>query len=122
MSAHGHSDDPHDFAHPMPVAVLLAVFLALVFLTVVTVVQANFDFGSYDIAIVMCIATLKAVLVAVFFMHLAYDKPFNAILFIASFVFVALFVIATISDSKLTSDSFEPIVDETVPVLSEPAE
>jgi cytochrome c oxidase subunit 4 len=112
MAAHGHSNDGYDFAHPMPVPVLLAVFFALVFLTILTVVQTNFDFGSFEIAIVMIIATIKAALVMAFFMHLAYDKPFNIIVFMSSFVFVALFVIFTLSDSKMTSPSFEPVVEE----------
>lgn len=129
MSAHGHSESAHgehghgregyDFAHPMPVPMLLAVFGALVFLTIVTVAQASFDLGSFDIAVVMGIATLKACLVAFFFMHLAWDKPFNVILFLGSFVFVALFMIFTMSDSNLTSDSFEPVVDDVVPMVSE---
>ncbi len=117
MSAHGHSDDGHDFAHPMPIPMLLAVFFALVFLTIVTVAQANFNIGSFDIAIVMGIATIKACLVMAFFMHLAFDKPFNVIVFLSSFVFVGLFVIFTLSDSRMTAGSMEPIVEEAAPVV-----
>ena len=120
MSAHehsgdGHSGDGHDFAHPMPIPVLLAVFFALTFLTILTVGQASFDFGSFDVAIVMVIATIKAALVMAFFMHLAFDKPFNIIVFLCSFVFVALFVIATLSDSQMTSNSFEPRIEDVAP-------
>lgn len=114
MSAHGHSDD-YDFSHPIPVPVLLGVFAILVLLTFVTVGQASFDFGSWDVAIVMAIATIKAGLVMAFFMHLAYDKPFNAIVFLSSFVFVALFVIFTVSDARMTSGAMEPIVEDVVP-------
>ncbi|MFK8114912.1 MAG: cytochrome C oxidase subunit IV family protein [Rubripirellula sp.] len=121
MSAHGHSDDGHDFAHPMPIPVLLGVFFALTFLTIVTVAQASFDFGSWDIMIVMVIATIKATLVMAFFMHMAFDKPFNVIIFLGSFIFVGLFVIFTLSDSQLTSGSFEPTLDDVVPALVEPA-
>ncbi|MGB0598883.1 MAG: cytochrome C oxidase subunit IV family protein [Rubripirellula sp.] len=119
MSAHGHSEDGHDFAHPLPVPMLLAVFGALVFLTIVTVAQASFDFGKYDVAIVMAIATIKAGLVMAFFMHMAFDKPFNVIVFLSSFVFVGLFVIFTLSDSAMTSESFEPKIDDVVPVVVE---
>ena len=117
MSDHGHDshDDGQHFAHPMPVPALLAVFGALTVLTIITVAQASFDFGSYDIAIVMIIATIKATLVGAFFMHLAHDKPFNIICFVGSFVFVGLFVIFTMSDSALTSKDFIP-VDDAVPV------
>ena len=121
MSAHGHSDDGHDFAHPMPVPVLLAVFFALTLLTIITVAQASFNFGSWDVLIVMGIATVKACLVIAFFMHLVYDKPFNMIVFMSSFVFVGLFVIFTLSDSQLTSGSFEPKIDDVVPTVVEVA-
>lgn len=119
MSAHGHSEDGHDFAHPMPVPMLLAVFFALVFLTIVTVAQASFDLGGLDIAVVMGIATVKAGLVMAFFMHLAYDKPFNIIVFLSSFVFVGLFVIFTLSDSKMNSPDFIPVVDEPIEAVVE---
>ena len=121
MSAHGHSDDGYNFAHPLPVPLLLAVFFALVLLTIITVAQANFDIGSLDIVVVMAIATVKAALVMAFFMHLAYDKPFNIIVFMSSFVFVALFVIFTLSDSKMTAKDFEPVVEEAAPAAVEAA-
>lgn len=113
-----HAEDGYDFAHPMPVSMLLAVFGALVVLTIVTVAQASFDLGSFDIAVVMAIATVKAVLVGMFFMHLAHDKPFNIAIFLGSFVFVGLFVIFTLGDSQMTADSFEPIVDDVVPAAT----
>lgn len=124
MSAQAHGDDSHghgehDFAHPLPIPVLLAVFAALVVLTGITVGQASFDMGSFDVVIVMVIATIKASLVMAFFMHMAYDKPFNVICFLGSFVFVALFVIFTLGDSRGTSDSFTPKVDDIVPVVAE---
>jgi cytochrome c oxidase subunit 4 len=122
MSAHGHGDDGHDFAHPMPIPILIGVFVALVTLTIITVGQASFDMGNFDVAIVMIIATIKAGLVIAFFMHLAYDKPFNIIVFMSSFVFVGLFVIFTLSDSQGTSDSFQPKVDDVVAMVTETPE
>ena len=115
MSAHGHSEDGHDFAHPMPVPILFAVFFALTVLTIITVAQASFNFGSWDVAIVMIIASIKAGLVMAFFMHLAFDKPFNVIVFLGSFIFVGLFVIFTLSDSQMTAGAMEPKADDTVP-------
>ena len=119
MSSHGHSDDGYDFAHPISLSLLFGTFFALVFLTIVTVAQSNFDFGSYDVAIVMFIATIKAALVAFFFMHLAFDKPFNNIVFFASFVFVGLFILFTLSDSQMTAHDMIPVVDEIVTTTSD---
>lgn len=104
----------------MSVQTLLIVFFALTFLTIVTVAQASFDFGAFEVAVVMVIATIKAILVMAFFMHLIADKPFNAILFIGSFVFVGLFVIFTLGDAMMTSGSFEPVIDEMAPAVANP--
>ncbi len=134
MSAHDHSaehalssshGDGHDFAHPMPVPTLLAVFAVLVGLTIITVAQASFSglFGDFDVAVVMIIATIKAVLVGYFFMHLSHDKPFNIVVFISAFVFVGLFIIFTLSDSQLTTQDMIQVQD-SVPTsaVAEPAQ
>jgi cytochrome c oxidase subunit IV len=123
MASHAHTSDPHhregyDFAHPFPVWGLLAVFVALTILTVITVAQANFDLGNLDVAVTMVIATIKASLVMLFFMHLAFDKPFHLIVFLSSFVFVALFVILTLSDARMNANTFEQVYDEPPPVAS----
>jgi len=99
---------------------LLAVFVALTILTIITVFQASFDLGSLDVAVTMVIATIKATLVMLFFMHLAFDKPFNLIIFLSSFVFVALFIIFTLSDSSMNSYAFEPVVDEVMTTTAAP--
>ena len=122
MSAHGHSEDGYDFAHPMPVPVLLAVFFILVILTIITVAQSNFSFGNWEVAVVMVIATIKAILVGAFFMHLYQEKPFNIIVFLSSFVFVGLFVIFTIGDSQATSPDFITVDDAVPTVEMAPAE
>ncbi|MEM6688476.1 MAG: cytochrome C oxidase subunit IV family protein, partial [Planctomycetota bacterium] len=119
---HGEHGDGQHFAHPMPVPMLLGIFFTLVILTIITVVQAGFDLGSFDVVVVMVIATIKAALVAFFFMHLAYDKPFNVIVFFSSFVFVALFIIFTLSDKKLTDGDTVYKQDDVVPAVAEAAE
>jgi len=126
MAAHAHSAaSPHregyDFAHPLPVWALATVFVVLTFLTVLTVAQANFDLGNWDIALTMFIATVKATLVMLFFMHLAFDKPFNLIIFLSSFVFVALFVTFTLTDARQNAGTLEPVVDEPPVAITQAA-
>jgi cytochrome c oxidase subunit IV len=123
MASHAHAADSshregYDFAHPLPVWGLLAVFVVLTFLTVLTVAQASLDLGNWDIALTMLIATIKATLVMLFFMHLAFDKPFNLIIFLSAFVFVALFVSFTLMDSRLNAGKLEPVIDERPPVVA----
>ena len=89
---HGPQNEHHDMGHAIPAPVLIAVFLALIVLTVITVVASYLPLGEFEIWVAMGIATVKASLVAAYFMHLRYDNPLNAILFIFCLLFVALFI------------------------------
>ena len=94
------STGDHDgLAHVMPVPVLLAVFAALMVLTVVTVAATRVDLGAWNLWIAMGIAALKATLVALYFMHLRYDHPFNALIFVTGLVFLALFISLALLDT-----------------------
>lgn len=97
-SGHGHHEG---FAHVMPVPLLLLVGGALLFLTAITVWVTYVDLGrSGNLIVAMVIATIKAALVCAYFMHLRWDKPFNAIVFASSLLFVALFIIVTLLDKS----------------------
>lgn len=95
----GSHDGHHGFSHPMPVWQLLAVFVALIVLTLLTVFQSTLGLGAMEIWLSLFIATVKASLVILFFMHMIHEKPFNAIIFLSSFIFVALFLGATLMDA-----------------------
>jgi cytochrome c oxidase subunit IV len=110
--AHAHSHDHdksghHGFSHPMPVWQLIAVFLALIVLTVLTVAQASMELGNIELIASLFIATIKASLVIMFFMHMLHDKPLNAIIFLGAFIFVALFLGFTLMDAGAYRDSIE---------------
>ena len=94
-----HHDDEHGFAHVMPVWLLVTIWAALMGLTLLTVTSAQFDLGALDLPVAMGIATVKALLVALFFMHLKYDRPFNGLIFMASIVFAGVFVTIAMMDS-----------------------
>ncbi len=95
---HGHGDG--EFAHPASISMLLSVFFALLALTILTVWQSTLDIGAAEIWVTMGIATFKAGLVILFFMHLLWDKPLNAIVFLSSIIFVALFLGFTLMDAQ----------------------
>jgi len=97
-SAHG-DDHDHGFAHPLPVSLLLKVFLTLVGLTILTVWTGSLSLGGLDLVVALIIATVKASLVCAFFMHLKYDKPFLGMIFLFSVLFVGLFLAFTFLDS-----------------------
>ena len=68
----------------------LAVLMALLFLTVVTVGASYIDLGPANIVVALLIATTKASLVGLFFMHLLHDRPINAMILVAGFMFLGL--------------------------------
>lgn len=108
MSDHAaHSQELENFAHPAPIWQLLLVFFALVGLTIITVYQSTFELGNMELILALIIATIKAALVMLFFMHMLHDKPLNVIIFMSAFVFVALFIGFTLMDAHAYRDSVE---------------
>lgn len=85
----------------IPIRTLLAVFGALVFLTIVTVITAQIDLGVLNIPLALTIATIKALLVVAIFMALRYDNPVNFLVLATGGVFVVVFLILTLSDTAL---------------------
>jgi cytochrome c oxidase subunit IV len=115
MTSDSHPVAPHaEFAHVMPATLLLGVYAALVALTVVTVAAAGQDVGGWNLGIAMGIATLKATLVALYFMHLRYDRPFNAIIFLTALVFLAIFLGLTLLDTVQNQPDID-LLQETLP-------
>ena len=103
-SAHAHGHDEHDHddgavhVHISPAKFYWGIFGALVMLTIATVRVSYYDFGSLNILIALLIATMKASLVAAFFMHLRHDKLFNSLAFISAFLFLSIFLLLTSDD------------------------
>ncbi len=110
MSDHSNTADNHDhgMAHVMSIPMLLGTFAALIALTFFTVSVAEWELGGIDIWVALAIATLKALLVATYFMHLRYDKFFNVLLLVFSLVFVALFI----GFSLLDSEQYQPQIEQ----------
>ena len=70
----------------------------MLILTVITVGAAYIDFGSGNVVIALFIATIKATLVALFFMHLRWEKPMNALIAMAGFLFLGIFLMFCLLD------------------------
>lgn len=103
---HEHDHD-HGFSHPVPVKLLLAVFFSLVLLTILTVVLNGLPLGALDIWVAMIIASIKASLVCLFFMHMYWEKGINLVAFFSSFLFVTLFIGFTLMDTDANRDSID---------------
>ncbi len=94
-----HAHDPaldviheeHGEHHVLPLWIYLAVYGALLALTVVTVGVSYLNLGTTAIVAALTVAIVKASLVAGYFMHLRYDDRFNSLIFAASILFMTLF-------------------------------
>lgn len=104
---HDHDADPHGLAHVMPISILVGVFFALIALTVLTVYSSYFPLGAFELIVAMGIATIKALMVVFYFMHVRYDKPLNGMLVAFSLFFVALFLGITLMDSLSYQNEIE---------------
>jgi len=92
MSSHTESSTHDAGQHHGGPRIYTANLFALLFLTILTVAAASFNFGSANVVIALAIASVKATLVALFFMHLVWDKPVNSIIAIAGFLFLGIFL------------------------------
>ena len=104
--AHSHSAGAqHHGHHIVPRKTLLTIFGALLFLTILTVAQAELlELGALEVPIVLLIAGAKATLVALYFMALKWDSPVNRLAAVMGVVFVAIFLIFTMFDTLFRGD------------------
>jgi cytochrome c oxidase subunit 4 len=95
----GHAGEPH----VLPLSVYWGVFLALVVGTIVTVWTATIDLGAMNLVVALAIATIKASLVILFFMHVKYSSKFVWVFASTGFLFVMLQFAFTLMDFRTRS-------------------
>lgn len=76
----------------------LSIFGALMFFTFLTVAAAYIDFGQFSVTVAIAIATVKAILVIWFFMHVQHGSGLLKLFVIAGFLTFFLLIIFTLSD------------------------
>jgi cytochrome c oxidase subunit IV len=114
MSTQEHTQE-HDHGGS---GVYVKTLIALLILTVITVGASYIDFGSGNIVIALFIASIKASLVALFFMHLRYEKPVNAVIACSGFLFLGIFIMFAFLDFDTRDDARAP---HPQPVMYGPA-
>jgi cytochrome c oxidase subunit 4 len=98
-NAHAHAGGHPLVGHLVPVSTLLFTATALLVLTVITVAVRYIDIGEFNIWVAIGIAVVKAALVATFFMHLRWDRPFNVLVFVGCTLFVILMMAFCVLDT-----------------------
>jgi cytochrome c oxidase subunit 4 len=84
--------------HVVSAKVYVSVFLALVVLTVITVVAAGYDFEPFNVIVALGIAITKATLVVLFFMHARYAEGLTKLVILSSLAFFFILIFLTMSD------------------------
>lgn len=76
----------------------LLVFGALLLLTAVTIAASYVDLGPLSVAVALAIAVSKALLVALFFMHLRHSRPMTQVAVTAGVLWLAILLALTLGD------------------------
>jgi cytochrome c oxidase subunit 4 len=84
-------------AHPST-TIYIAVFVALLLLLGLTVGIAEVDFGPWNFPIAGAIATAKAVLIMLYFMHVRYSPALIWLVAAAGFFWLAILFSLTMAD------------------------
>lgn len=117
-----HSHDPRDthgesHIHIVSVKLLATVFIILMVLTGLTYAVTLQDFGyQTNLIIAIAIAVIKASLVCLYFMHLRWDNPFNALSLLTAILFVGLFIVI----ASLDTGEYKHLRDQWVNTRSSP--
>lgn len=85
--------------HIIPIRVYVAVFVALLLLTLTTTAVAFIDLGGvFNSVVALGIAVLKALLVILYFMHVRYSSRFTWVVAGAGFFWLLILLLLTMSD------------------------
>ena len=88
----------------VPLKYYVGTFIALLFLTFLTVFTAQFDFGGFiNIVIALVIAITKASLVILFFMGIRWEKGISLVTLVVSIIFFLIFITFTLIDTEFRS-------------------
>jgi cytochrome c oxidase subunit 4 len=112
--------------HILPRKTYLLVAVALLTLTAITVKVSFIRLGGFNAIAAIGIATLKALLVSFFFMHLLYDRKIHLFIFSMGLLFVGVFIALTMFDTLRRADIYdvtaEPIKKNAVIYQQIPAD
>ncbi len=85
--------------HISSVKLYVGIWLALMFFTVLTVFAATVDLGLFNPIVALAIASTKAVLVVLFFMHVKYaHEKLTKLVIVTGFFFFLILLALTMAD------------------------
>lgn len=101
----------------IPKKYYVLTLIALIILTVITVLVAQVDLGPLNIVVALAVALVKVMFVLTYFMGLKWDESFNKVIVFGSVSFVVLFIALVMIDEG-TRDDFYSNEDEFIKIES----
>ena len=84
--------------HVSSIKLYVAIFLTLMVLTAVTIMVAYINLGPWNKVIALGIASFKATLVVLYFMHVKYASRMTKLIVVTGFFFLAILLGETMID------------------------
>ncbi|MCC7125830.1 MAG: cytochrome C oxidase subunit IV family protein [Acidobacteria bacterium] len=84
--------------HVSPKSVYYSIFATLMVLTAITVAAAYVNLGQLNAPVALAIATIKATLVVLFFMHVKYSSRLTKLVVATSLFFLFILLAETMMD------------------------
>jgi cytochrome c oxidase subunit IV len=75
-----------------------SVWIALLILTGVTVAVASLNLGTFSVVVALVIATIKSLLVALFFMEVRYSPAITKIVIVAGLLWLLIMLLLSLTD------------------------
>ena len=85
--------------HIVSSKIYYAIWIALLILTVATATVATVDLGPFNTVVALVIATFKALLVVLFFMHVKYtSEKLTAMVIVSAIFWLLLLLVLSMAD------------------------
>jgi cytochrome c oxidase subunit 4 len=91
-------NQPHENTHIDSVGTYVKVLLALLVATGVTTAVARVDLGGFSVVVALGIASVKMVLVALFFMHIRHSTKLTKLVVLGGLLWLAILLLLTMTD------------------------
>lgn len=101
--SHSHSHGHEEVGHVVPEKTFLNILIALLVLTVITVAAAQVDLGKWNIVGALVIASVKATLVILVFMHGMYENRILWLYILVPFILLVIMIGGIFTDDPFRS-------------------
>lgn len=108
-------DFEEGLGHTLDLNILRNVLLILLALTAITVAVSRFDLGNLNIIVAIFIATVKAAIVATFFMHLKFEGKIILMYVFYPLIILSILIGGTLGDVYVREEVHPSALEKQAP-------